>query len=201
MSDGAYLLPLLNPEPAETDMTGGEMDSLAPVPDIKDVDRVALKVKEEFDEAIVAASTPTKLGELIQRFFDAAESSDDPVRRYVLYVDARDMAAKAGRAKLMIDAVDRLAKDFRVDALDMKASSFANYPPTTPAGGREAMHAAMALVDEAVAAKRMAEASRFAQAAVVAAQVSGGDALKKQAMQRSKEIEALASKKMASDPK
>jgi hypothetical protein len=177
------------------------MDSLPPVPDIKDVDRITLKVKEEFDEAIVGASTPTKFGELVQRFFDAADSSDDPVRRYVLYVQARDLSVKAGRAKLMIDAIDRIAKEFRVDALDMKADTLSNYPPTTTAGGREVMHAAMELVDEAVAAKRMAVASRFAQAAVVAAQVSKGNDLIKQATQRSKEVAAMASKKMASDPK
>jgi hypothetical protein len=201
VSDGAYLLPLLNPEPAGTDMTGSAADSLPPVPDVKDVDRITLKVKEEFDDAIVAATTPIKVGELVQRLFDAADSSDDPVRRYVLYVSARDIAAKSGLAKLAVDAIDRTAKEFRIDALDMKADTFLNFPPTTAAGGREVARVAMALVDEAVSVKRIDLASRLAQVAVVAAQVSGGDALKKQATQRSKEVAAMADKKMASDPK
>ena len=110
VSDGAYLLPLLNPEPAGTDMTGSAADSLPPIPDVKDVDRITLKVKEEFDDAIVAATTPIKVGELIQRLFDAADSSDDPVRRYVLYVSARDISAKSGLAKLTVDAIDRICE-------------------------------------------------------------------------------------------
>jgi hypothetical protein len=200
VADGAFLLPLLNPEPAVADMPAGQSDSLAPVPDRKDVDRITVKVKEEFDDAIVKATTPTKLAELIQKFFDAADASDDPVRQYVLYVEARDTAAKAGRAKLAIDAIDRIAKEFRVDALDMKADTFSNYPPTTAAGGREVARSALTLVDEAIGAKRVALASRLAQVAVIAAQVSKQNDLVKRAMQRSKEVEALGGKKMASDP-
>lgn len=194
VTDGAYLLPLLNPEPAESDMTGSEMDSLPPVPDAAAVERTTRKIKEEFDEAIIAATTPIKQGELIQRLLDTADSSDDPVRQYALCLEARDTAAKAGRSKLVIEAIDRVARQFRVDALDMKADTFSNYPPTTAAAGREETRAVLTLVDEAVSAKRMALASRLAQLAVESAKISQGNDLIKRATQRSKEIESLASK-------
>jgi hypothetical protein len=202
VSDGTYLLPLLNNEPTDGDMAGVEMDSLPPVPDSKAIDHAEQKVRQEFDDDMVAATTPAKQAELIRRLLDAADSSgDNPVRQYVLCVAARDMAAKAGQPKQMIDAIDRIAREFRIDALDMKADTFTNFPPTTAAGGREITRAALALVDEAVGAKRMALASRLAQVAVAAAQVSKGSDLIKRATQRSKEIEALAKKKMAADPR
>jgi len=199
VSDGSYLLPVLNPEPAAPDMAGGQPDALPPIPGPDSIDRATRKVRDEFDEAILAATTPTKLTELIQRFFDAAESSDEPARRYALYVEARDTAAKAGRAKLAIDAIDHIAHEFQIDALEMKADTFSNNPPATPEAGREFANAALALVDEAVAAKRLAVASRLAQGAVAAAQASKGNALIKRATQKSKEIEALAGKNMAAD--
>lgn len=194
VSDGAYLLPLLNPEPVESEMPSGGMDALLPVPDSAVVERATRKIREGFDDAIAAATTPIKQGELIQKLLDAADSSDDPVRQYALCMEARDTAAKAGRAKLAIDAIDRIARQFRVDALDMKADTFSNFPPATESGGREAARSLLALVEEAVNAKRMALASRLAQLAVQAAQVSKGNQLIKQATQRSKEIESLASK-------
>jgi hypothetical protein len=194
VSDGAFLLPLLNPEPAAAEMPGGESDPLPPVPEVNAINRATRKVKEEFDDAIVAATTPTKLSELIQRLFDAADSSDDPVRRYALCIEARDSAAKAGRAKLAIEAIDRIAKEFRVDALEMKADTFSNFPPTTAPGGRELTRAALALVDEALSAKRIPLASRLAQIAVAAAKVSQGNDLIRRATQRSNEVDALANK-------
>ncbi|HEX3999343.1 MAG TPA: hypothetical protein VHX65_12395 [Pirellulales bacterium] len=200
VSDGTYLMPLLNPEPANAAMPGSDAGSpLPPAPSADALDRATRKVRDEFDDAIVSATTATKLDELIQRFFDAAESSDEPARRFALYVQARDVAAQAGRAKLTVEAIDHLAQNFQIDALDMKADTFSNNPPSTPEGGREVARAALTLADEAVAAKRLPVASRFAQLAVAAAQVSKGNDLIRRAMQKSKQLEE-AGKKMASDP-
>jgi hypothetical protein len=195
--DGSYLLPLLD---AQSESLAND-DALPAVPAAEAVEQATQKIKSEFASAITAAATPRQVDSLVQKLFDAADSSDEPVRRYALCIQARDLAAKAGRAKMTIDAIDRIARDFHIDSLDVKADTFANNPPQTPAAGREMARAALKLVDEAVAANRIALATRLAQTAVSAANHSESRELIRRAKQRSGEIEALGGKKMAADPR
>ncbi len=192
ISDGQYLLPLLKSGAADSGSSAEE--ALPPVPDFDAVARATAKIRTEFDSSIVAATTRNKIDEAVRKFFVAADASEDPVRRYALCVQARDMAASAGRAKLVVDAVDRIARDFRVDSLDMKAQTFAANPATNEEAGREIARTALKLIDQAVAEKRMDAAARLASVAVSAAEVSKGSQLLREANERSKEVAALAGK-------
>lgn len=192
ISDGQYLLLLLNANATGSDANGDE--SLPPPPDAEAVARATAKIRTEFDAAIVAATTRNRIDELVRKFFDAADASDNPVRRYALCVQARDTAASAGRAQSVADAIDRIAREFRIDALAAKAETFAANPAKNEEAGREIARVALKLIDEAVAEKRLDVAGQLASIAVSSAEVSKGSQLLREANQRSKEIAALSGK-------
>lgn len=76
--------------------------------------------KDDFAAAKDAAARAKLAGELLHQ---ARDNRDDAANRYVLYSEARKWAAKAGSATLVLQAIEELARDFDVDALDLKASA------------------------------------------------------------------------------
>jgi WD40 repeat protein len=50
---------------------------------------------------------------------------DDPANRYVLYREVRDLAARAGNADLALQAVDEMAREFDINALQEKGNALA----------------------------------------------------------------------------
>ena len=115
-----------------------ETDSsrLAVVPDLNTLAKAEKKVHDEMDAAFAAAVSPSKKQELARKLIENGQSADDPVRRYVMWCAARDLAAEGGQPATMIEAVDHLAGQFRIDPLDMKADAMANFPPKSTTVGR-----------------------------------------------------------------
>src|SRR5436309_14580976 len=95
---------------------------------------------------------------------------------------------------MLIDAVDHLAGQFRVDPLDMKADAMASSPPKSITAARSFNEAALKLAEEALAAKRRGLADRFIQIAVTAAKSTNSVDLVRRTQQRVKEVQELGDK-------
>ena len=166
-------------------------DSLAAVPSDAVIQRVQRGIREEFDDAYFAADSEGKRLELANKLLDAASNADDPTRRFVLWREARDQAMLSGHAAKMADAVDRMARQFRVDALDTKTDLLTKNPPANLAVARETTRVAVQWVDAAIAAKRLGLASRLAKLAVDTSMQTQNTKLRNQAAQRNEQVEKL----------
>ena len=166
------LLPLLQPDAPDTGPTEAETAQLAVVPEPEALARAEKKITDELEKDFFEATSPSKKFELAKKLIELGETSDDPARRYIMWRQARDLAADAGQPVTMIAAVDHLAGQFRVDALDMKADALANFPPKTTTNAKAFNDAALKLVEESIAAKRRGMADRFAQIALEAAKAT-----------------------------
>src|SRR5207248_225012 len=117
----ALLLPLL----AGTLLYAGGAGK-APVPDQASQAKALKLVLEVFQDDIKAATEPAarvKLAaELLQQ---GRDTKDDLALRFVLFEQARDLAAKGGDAALAFTAVDEMGKTFAVDVLTHKAAALA----------------------------------------------------------------------------
>jgi hypothetical protein len=190
--DVKNLLPLLEPDPKDATLPDAKSSDLAIVPDPGALATAEQKIKDEMGNAFSDATSSLKKYELAKKLIEQAESTDAAARRYVMWREARDLAADAGQPATMIQAVDHLGGQFRIDPLDMKADALANFPPKTGAAARAVNEAALKLVDEALAAKRRSLADRFAQIAIEAAKATKSIELVRKTQQRSLEIEKMA---------
>ena len=125
---------------------------------------------------------------------DAGQATtDDPAMRFVLLREARDMAVAAGNPGVACEAIDRLAGTYGVDALEMKAASFAE--ASRVARGSSAQktiaEAALRLVVDAISLDRSEEAVQLAETALAAARKSNNRALMQEAMSCVQEAKAL----------
>lgn len=192
--DVKNLLPLLQPEPADAAVSETDSSRLAVVPDMNTLAKAEKKVHDEMDAAFAAAVSPSKKIELARKLIENGQAADDSVRRYVMWCAARDLAAEAGQPATMIEAVDHLAGQFRIDPLDMKADAMADFPPKSTTVARSCNEAALKLAQEALAAKRRALADRFIQVAVTAAKATNSVDFVRRTQQRAKEIQETGDK-------
>src|SRR5437879_997122 len=106
--------------------SAGESGKKLPVPDQAAQAKSLALVLDIFGEDIKAAQEPQAKAKLaINLLQQGKESRDDAANRYVLFREARDLAAKAGDANLTLLAVEEMARDFDVSALDLKAAALA----------------------------------------------------------------------------
>ncbi|HVT82851.1 MAG TPA: hypothetical protein VHM90_19590 [Phycisphaerae bacterium] len=81
---------------------------------------------------------------------DAATSGDDHARRYVLLIDAADVAAAAGDAETAVAAVSALAQTFTVEPLELRRAALMKAHPAASGGDAEAvMRLALETADQA----------------------------------------------------
>ena len=95
-----------------------------PVPDA-DAQAEAVKlVRELFEQDYKTAKTPTEQAALANKLFqEAARNKDDATAYFVILRVAKDMAVQAGDAKTALEAVDRMAGAYRIDAALMKVET------------------------------------------------------------------------------
>ncbi len=193
--DVKNLLPLLEmeapPAVAQADASPADKSPL-PVPAKDVLDGAEKKLRAEMEADFADATTPQKKTDLAKKLIEQAASGNDPARRFVMCRVARDLAAEVGQPAVMVQAVDQMAAQFRIDPLDMKADTLAAFPPKSITTGRVCGEAALKLADEAVAAGRQALAGRYAQFAITAAQTARSVDLLRKAQKRSKEIQDAA---------
>jgi hypothetical protein len=163
-----------------------------PVPPADALDKAERKLRAEMEAEFAAAAKPSEKIELAKKLIEQATSGNDPARRFVMQRAARDLAAEVGQPAVMIQAVDQMAAQFRIDPLDMKADALAAFPPKSVTTGRTWGEAALKLTDEASAAGRQALAGRYAQIAMAAARTANSLDLLRKAQKRAKEIQDAA---------
>jgi WD40 repeat protein len=124
---------------------------------------------------------------------------DNPAGRFVLYREARDLAALAGDATLTCEAIDALASDFAYDALAAKAEmlQLMAKAASSPTVNKELAELAATLIAKALQIDGYDVALRFADVAGPCAARCGNPAVRKLVDQK---IEAarLAEKEYAS---
>ncbi|MBI4604346.1 MAG: hypothetical protein HY721_20495 [Planctomycetes bacterium] len=93
---------------------------------------------------------------------------DDPAGRYVLFVEARDLAVEAGDAAAAMEAVDEIARRYlEVNALDLKAQALERIgrAARTPEGNKGLTEACFGLAEVALRVNNHAVAKRVASLA------------------------------------
>lgn len=97
----------------------------------------------------------------------ASDSKDDPVSRFVLLREARDLALQANDLTTALDAVALLSKDYAVDATAMRGSLLGNAEKTakTPQDLKAISQAWLKAADEAASADDFAGAEKAASSA------------------------------------
>jgi WD40 repeat protein len=161
------------------------------IPDKKAQSKAENLVLDIFKEELDKAKTPeaqTKLALYLQQQGD--ESNDDPAARYVLYRYTRDLAIKAGDPKLTLGAIDKMAANFDVSALDLKAEALGKLVPNVPTKdpSKDLTDLALDLINEAMEADNYAAALELGKVATEAAKRSQVLSLVKAAQKRNEEI-------------
>src|SRR5262249_46001116 len=123
-------------------------------------------------------------------FGHALDTRDDPVARFVLLREARDLASRAGDVPAALRAIEEITKLYEVDALAMKTAALeAVCRSAGEAAGVPLAQSALALIDEALAADNFDGASRLADLAWVGARKGKAIELAETAETRRKEVQ------------
>jgi hypothetical protein len=127
---------------------------------------------------------------------EGKDTTDDPAGRYVLFCEARDLAAQAGDAPTALQAVLELAQDFAlgpddVSAMKVRALETAAAAPGSAESSRAVVDAALILLDEATAADNYDATLRLVATAEAAARKLKSVPLVLSIRRRGQEVHAL----------
>jgi WD40 repeat protein len=177
-------------------LCGGEPARKA-VPDEKAQARIESLLQELFkDDFARAAKDATARARLASTFLSEGRDTDDDVAgRYVLFRQARDLAAKAGDALIAFQAIEDLAKDFKVaadDAFKMKidALTTASQAVASPESYQTVVDSALLLMEEAIGADDYKAATKLVATAENAAKKLKSVALVSAVRKRQEDITA-----------
>lgn len=96
----------------------------APVPEAAAEKAAKKAIKKIFKKEFAKKKIYERLAlarTLIQQGLD---TEDDPTTRYVMFLEARDLAAKTGHADLTAEAIDQMAEYYDIDPIKMTLNSF-----------------------------------------------------------------------------
>jgi hypothetical protein len=158
-------------------------------------------VREQFEADRKLASGASGKLKLCEKLLSASGGEDVPAaNRFVMLRDARDYALSAGKSALACEVIDRLARHFNVNALELKAAVMeqAARMARTASASKEAAECALTLVDEAIRARRWDEAARLATVAVSTAQKSRNSDLVESAREAKAKVDEAVEKAGAS---
>jgi WD40 repeat protein len=164
-----------------------------PVPDeAKQVEALKL-IRDLYKEEYAKRKLADRLALAAQLLDKARETDDDPVARFVLLCESRDLAAQGGDAVAVLVAIDELAKEYTIKPLEMKVTflTAAGRNAHTPAANKVLAESFLLLVDEALAADNFEVAERLASLADAAAHKTTHVALVTQVQARDKEVKEI----------
>ncbi len=126
-------------------------------------------------------------------FNESRATREDPVLRYIGYLEARDLAASAGDLRLAFSAIDELNKLYVIDAaamrIDMLQGAAKNVQGEFPL--RQLTEVTLRFVSEAVAADRFDAAQKLLRIAEEAAIRSKSLPLLGRVKKRAEQVEAM----------
>ena len=101
-------------------------DARSPVPSAEQQQKALALVREVYKDRYDQAKTSAAKEELVKELLERAAEATDLTNKYALLRVARDLSIQGG-APTAFEAVDAMAKTFRIDGLDMNAKVLAKY--------------------------------------------------------------------------
>jgi WD40 repeat protein len=171
----------------------GSAPQRLPVPDQEARARVEALVRDLFKEDLATKEPATRSRLATELLRQARESKEEPAARYVLYHTAAELAAQAGGAALALAAAEELARQFDVNALDLKSDlvDAVGKVITSPEANQALVDVTLALVNEALDADQYAAASRLGKVAEEAARRSRNVPLLAAVRKRNEEVRTV----------
>jgi len=137
--------------------TARAADKRLPVPALDDQRAAESTIKELFATEY-RKPEPTARVELAKTLVrQAAGTTDDVAAQYVLYREARDLAAAGGDAQVAVRAVAGMGARFDIDVVSEKLAAIRKVRVTTPESAKKAAESGLALITEAISLTRMDE--------------------------------------------
>jgi len=96
----------------------------APVPDVEKQKQAEAIVRDVFKTEYAKKTTPERVALARKLLAQAQETSDDPISRFVLLREAREVAAQAGDLATVMKAIDATGKSYDVEPLSLKAAAY-----------------------------------------------------------------------------
>ena len=165
-----------------------------PVPEADALEQAAAKVRNLYQKDFARARRAPQRLALARKLLDEATATDDdPVARFALLCEARDLGVELARPELILASIDEMAKRHQIDAPEMKAERLkeAAGAARTTTARRAIAEACLALVDDAVVSDRFAVAMEHARTAYDAADKAGDKRLRDEIVVRGKQVLAL----------
>jgi hypothetical protein len=148
------------------DIHGAEPAGRSPAPDAAAVTKSKQVLKDVF-KSEYAKSKPMDRAALAKTLLaEAAKASSDPTGRYVMLVEARDLAASTGDVETAIEAVDRLIASYEVNAGEARVALATQLVRSAPgaATARAVVEALFPLADELLASDEWQQTAPFLRA-------------------------------------
>ncbi len=142
-----------------------------PAPSADEIAAASKKIKSIFAKEFAGATTAERREELAQTLLKQGDEERDSTSQYALWDAARELALRAGKPSLAVDAAERLVMRFQLDRLHEVTETLVDGAKTTrdPAVATAIGLQMMETIDTAASAERFEEAIRLAQAAIVLA--------------------------------
>jgi len=148
-------------------LLGWAQDKRIPAPDPAAQKDAEAAIRDLFKEDYAKKAPADKATFARKLLKQAAESKDDPVSRFVLLRESRDLALQGSDLTTALDAVALLSKDYAVDASAMRATVIgsAEKAAKTPDELKAITQAWLKAADEAVSSEDFAGAEKAATSA------------------------------------
>jgi hypothetical protein len=195
---GLLAWPLSAQESAKKTATPTNRAKKAAIPTKKELGKAEALLREVFRDAYAAKATDNSEAykEAAQLLWKAArDTQDDLPIQFVLYRDARDLAARAGDGSFVLQIIDDMTEDFVFDTLEMKTALLAQAGKSAPTreAYRTVAELALQLFSDALDTDQYDLALRLAKTADEAAR--GGKDIPLLAAARKRHALALAAQK------
>jgi hypothetical protein len=100
-----------------TQLVPAETETRLPVPSQEDVAKAQGLIRDAYQIELQAAIETREPAPLLGQLRSAADAADDPVRKYALLFEAREIASQFDDSEATLAFVDRLSEVFKIDAL------------------------------------------------------------------------------------
>ena len=165
----------------------------SPCPEAAAISKSRAKLKETFADK-VSRTSPTELATELHDL--AKDSASNPTDRYVLLLEAANVASRCGNAPLIVEAIDELAASYEgIDAHEKKTELLENAAKAVLKDNNGLKNnadavttALLELADEVLAADNFAAGKRLMDAVIPIVRKSKNEELVKQVADRQKRL-------------
>ncbi|HEV3027753.1 MAG TPA: hypothetical protein VG457_09285, partial [Planctomycetota bacterium] len=173
-------------------------DPRTPVPDLAAQKEKERLIHDVFKEEYGKKTVQDRVGLAAKLLQQGTQTNDDPVARYVLLREARDISAAAGDVATAMTAIGLLARTFEVDPLRMKLGVLTTISQDAKLAesAKIAAESLLRLVDEAVDLDDLETQEKAVGVAVATAKRAKDAPLVARAEAKSRELQDLKQKQV-----